>query len=348
MRSRTNHLTLLCLITLMSALVALSQSVPIDEDAPRLTAAQRLRIHQLNSEIKTRTDAVTRNDPRYARYLADFEGLKKEGPSFRQKYAAFKSRYADYQKEILRKAGIDRRAYNLRLKAILPHIQLDKAGEIVNPKPARVVRAERSAIDGFVFTAASFPRVPRDSSFNSTDFSRKWSFQDCSQASVTFDSSREFSIFAGTTVSEDDCDDVKGARGTVINVPAGVTRVRVEITLDRYSLSTTVATPLLFSYGNSYAAVGIRVNGWIVGSAKKTNYFRHKYLDTVWSVAGGDFADAEENGDVILQCSFRPLVPGDYRIQAYGRVWVTTDGLAYSSGFSTVEGLQNMKVTFVN
>jgi len=334
----------LAVITLLMSSAAHAQSVAVDEDAPRISAAQRLQLYQLNQELKAKLDAVTRNDPRYAHYLADFEQLKKQTGtlSFRETAAAFRNKYADLQKDLLRKSGIDRRAYNLRLKRILPHVQLNTAGEIVNPKQSRAAISRQD--ESTMFIPATYS--PPDDTIETHSFLKTWSFQDCSQAVVRFKEIDEFTIFGNTTASEDDCDDVKGARGATLEVPSGVKSVRVELTLDKYALSTDVVTPLLFSYGNAYAAVGIRVRGWIVGSTNQTNYFRHKYLDTVWSVAGGDFANASESGDVILRCSFRPLVPGEYRIFAYGRVWATTDGLAISSGSVVVEGLRKIKVTF--
>lgn len=324
----------------------------VDEDAPRMTASQRLQLYRLNQELKAKADAVMKSDARYANYLADFRDLQKQTRSrtFREKAASFERKYEDLQKDMIRKAGIDRRVYNLRLKKIFPQIQLNQAGDIVNPKRQRMAINEPASLDNVNFIPASFAPIAyaqrRDDSFESNDFSVTWSYQDCSQASVQFDGIRSFEVFANTSVSEDDCDDVKGARGTVIDVPAGVTRVRIEITLNKYSLSTSVVTPLLFSYGNSYAAVGIRVRGFILGSPRITNYFRHNHLDTAWSVAGGDYADASETGEVIMRCSFRPLIPGEYRIQAYGRAWATTDGFAASSSSVDVEGLQKIKVTF--
>ena len=266
----------------------------VDEDAPRMTASQRLRIYQLNQEIKSKTESVMKSDPRYARYLADFDQLRKQtrNPDFRERSAEFKKKYADFQKEMLQKSRIDRRSYNLRLKGIFPELRLDQGGEIVNRKPKPVAYESSKETGSSFFVPVSYVRSRQNDSFETTDFSKKWSYQDCSQAHITFESGREFLLAGKTGVTEDDCDDIKAARGTVIDVPSGVKRVRIEITLDRYDLATNVATPFLFSYGNSYAAVGIRVNGWILGSSKKTNYFRHNYLDTVWSVMGGDFADA--------------------------------------------------------
>jgi hypothetical protein len=324
----------------------------VDEDAPRMTASQRLQLYQINLELKARTEAVMKKDPRYTRYLADYRELDRgvRDDSFRSRAAAFNKKYGELQKEWLRRSGIDRRLYNLRLKKIFPHLQLNRAGEIVNMRSTRDLISRLNARDESSIVVPAFfaPLLPGrpDTSFETDDFSDTWSYQDCDQASVTFSALRSFSVFANTSVSEDDCDDVKGARGTVITVPEGVTRVRLEITLNSYRLSTSVVTPLLFSYGNSYAAVGIRVNGWILGSTRRTNYFRHKYIDTVWSVAGGDFADVSESGQVLLRCSFRPLVPGEYRVHVYGRAWATTDGLAASSSSVDVKGLRKVKVTF--
>ena len=99
-----------------------------------------------------------------------------------------------------------------------------------------------------------------------------------------------------------------------------------------------------FGYANAYAAVGIRVKGAIVGSLNQVNYFRHKYYDVSWSVLGGD-EDWTTETDVRMVRSFIP-VPGEYTIQAYSRVAVDTDGFAGATGFSPVEGLKKIRITF--
>ncbi len=184
-----------------------------------------------------------------------------------------------------------------------------------------------------------------EETFEITTFSEKWSFKDCVQAEILFPTSTEFSTKARTDINDEDCSDVKAARGAVLRVPAGVQRVRVEIFLDQYKLNTGVSVGFA-GYANAYSAVGIRVGGLIVGTPNQVNYFRHRYLDTSWSVTGVDDGSITET-DVRMQCSFVPLLAADYTIQAYTRVTVDTDGWAYSNSFAQVKGLRKIRVTFV-
>lgn len=340
-----SFIAVLLIFFLASATVFAQDGELVNEDAPRMTARQRTQIKNLNAEFKAKFEAAAKRDKRYAQYKADVDELRKidDAKKFEEKYAAFKNKHAAFQAEILKKAGITERQFNLRLKRIMPRIQLDNKGRIINPK--QVTKTSSADLpDGGWYQAASY--WLRDETFEITNFSETWSFKDCDQADITFDSSKEFDIYTTTNVDEPDCDDVKAARGAVINVPAGVKRVRVEITLDKYRVMTYAAAYAFFGYGNAYSAVGIRVRGFIVGSARQTNYWRHKYLESSWSVLG-DSTSASTETNARFSCSFIPLVAGQYTIQAYGRITVDTDGFAFAQAHSTVEGLKKIKITFV-
>jgi len=318
-----------------------------DEDAPRLTDEQRSQINRLNQEFQAITDPIARRDRRYPQYAADLEELPKiDDPRlFAEKYAAFRVNYDDFQREVLRLAGITERDYNLRLQQILPHLRLDEEGRIVNEgsEPARArLDQRRPAVfrnETFNFLNAS------EETFEKTDFSEKWSVKDCFWADVEFPSSKSFRVDAETDMLTADCQNVKAARGTIINVPSGVKKVRVEIFMDQYHLKSWVFAYGIFAYGNAYSAVGIRVRGLILGSPNLVNYFRHKYRDISWSVYGDDTVDFTET-DARMVCSFTPLMPGEYTIQAYGRVAVDTDGFAISEAASSVGGLEKIRITF--
>jgi hypothetical protein len=318
-----------------------------DEDAPRFTEEQRSQIKRLNEEYQAITDPIARRDGRYPQYLADLEELNniRDPRIFAEKYAAFQTNWEDFQREVLRAAGVTERDYNLRLQQILPHLRLDEEGRIINdksePAPAGLKVPKRGAYrkDSVYFLKAT------EQTFETTDFSQKWSIKDCSQADVEFPTSKSFRVSGLTDIMDADCDDVKAARGTIINVPSGVKKVRVEIFLDKYRIASHAIAYGYFAYANAYSAVGIRVKGFIANSAKQTNYFRHKYRDVSWSVLGDDEATVEET-DVRMVCSFIPLVPGDFHIQAYGRIAVDTDGFGLAQATSDVTGLQKMKITF--
>ena len=336
-----NFFLLAFLLFLISATPAFAQDDnPVDEDAPRITRQQRLEIRKLNQELRAKFEAVARRDPRYAQYMADFEALDEieEPEALRKRLADFKNKHAGFREEVLRKAGVDERAYNLRVKKILPQIQLDDKGRIINRKPIKVSTINENQ-------RLNHPGAgrPAPETFEITNFSNKWTYKDCSQAQISLESTDKISVYALTRAQDADCDDVKGARGTVLQVPAGVKSVTIKITLDKYSLWTSVSTA--FGYASTYTAVGIRVKGGIIGSAKQTNYWRHKYLDTVWSVMGEDSADIEETG-VTMSCTFKPLSAGEYLIQAYGRVATDTDSLAKAKGGAKVSGLKKITVTF--
>lgn len=321
---------------------------PVNEDEPRITKEQRLEIKRLNEEIKAKIERASKGDARFVAYKKELAGLNKitDPEELKTRVAAINEKYKALRAETLQKAGIKVKDYNLKLKEILPRIQLDDSGRIINRRPVRTARPLSSHPQTAWYQPLSYnPPFSRAETQEITNFQKTWSFKDCSQARITFDSDKEFEIYASTQSNRQDCDDVKAARGAVVSVPAGVKTVKVEITLDKYYLSTWAA-PVVFSYAAAYSAVGIRVRGRIVGSVRLTNYFRHNYLDTYWSVIGLDEADEQET-DAILTCTFKPLVPGDFHIQAYGRVTADTDGWAYANGRSDVEGMQKMKVTFV-
>lgn len=342
-------ITLLVFAFVGSATVISAQdNEPISEDEPRVTRAQRLKIKRLNEEIKARIDRVSKDDIRLAAYNSDLAGLNKitNPVELKARVTAMNEKYKAFRAEMLQKAGINVKDYNLKLKEILPRIQLDDSGRIINRRHIRTARPVSGHPQMSWFQPVSYePSFFMAQTQEITNFQKTWSFKDCSQARITFDSDKEFEIYASTQINKQDCDDVKAARGAVVSVPAGVKTVKVEITLDKYYLSTWAA-PVVFSYAAAYSAVGIRVRGRIVGSVRLTNYFRHSYLDTYWSVIGLDEADEQET-DAVFTCSFKPLVPGDFHIQAYGRVTADTDGWAYANGRSDVEGMQKMKVTFV-
>ena len=341
------------LMIIVAATAALSPSIfaqeaeLFDEDAPRLTEEQRRQITLLNEEFQAITDPIAKRDRRYPQYAADLEELKTitDERLLAEKVAAFRTGYGDFIGEILRLAGITERDYNLRLQQILPHLRLDENGRIIN-EGSEPTRTKLNQPKPAVFRKEPFFLLnARDETFETTDFSEKWSIADCYQAKVTFPTSKEFQVNASTQSSKPDCSDVKAARGTTINVPAGVKKVRVEIFLAKYGLFTDASVWTIFGYANAYSAVGIRVRGLIAGSAKLTNYFRHKYRDTSWSVFGFDSQSVTET-DARMICSFIPVTAGDYQIQAYGRITVDTDGIAHALSSSHVEGLQKMKITF--
>jgi len=324
-----------------------TEAVWFDEDAPRFTEEQRAAIERLNDEFNAIVEPVFRRDRRYPQYLADLEELKRitDPRVFAEKTAAFEANWSAFQLEVMRIAGVTERDYNLRLQKILPHLRLDENGRIINGDPdTRLARSNRRKLGAFQKDPVFFLKAT-EQTFETTDFSEKWSFKDCVQAIVEFPTSKSFDVTAGTDMFEQDCEDVKAARGTIINVPSGVIKVKVEIFLDEYTLRAHAAAYGIFGYANAYAAVGIRVRGMIAGSSKLVNYFRHKYYDVSWSVFGHDLEWTSETG-VRMVKSFIPITPGEYTIQAYSRVAVDSDGFAYSGTHSGVEGLKKIRVTF--
>ena len=342
----TVTLIILAIATAVYAQAA-EEAVWFDEDAPRFTAEQRIAITRLNAEFQARVEPVFRSDPRYPQYLAALEELQStDDPRlFRERNDAFQTAYRDFQRGVLRLAGITERDYNLRLQQILPHLRLDAEGRIVNDhSDPRLTQSNRRRSGKFEKDSVFFLRASEET-FEITDFSEKWSFKDCFQGKVEFPTSKSFNFYAKTDFFAEDCDDIKAARGTVINVPSGVDKVKIEIFLDEYLLRADAEAYAIFGYAHAYAAVGIRIKGMIAGSANPVNYFRHKYYDVSWSVLGGDVEYTVET-DVRMVKTIIPTVPGEYTIQAYGRGTVDTDGFAGAYTGSDVKGLKKIRITF--
>jgi len=339
------------LLTVTAADASAQDAQLVDETSPRITRSQRLQIKRLNEGLNAKLKLRLQRNPRYREYAAEASEISriKDEAEQKRRVEELQKKYADLRDEILKVAGTSVRSYNRRLKQILPRIQLDDSGMIVNRKPLRNIRSSSStdvlAKTGFQNAEYNFsPNA--DTTLEITEFPDTWSFKDCRQGTVTFDSSTEFSTRAQTDLSEEDCNDVKAARGAVVNVPAGTRTVRVEITVDKSFISGFAAPWGYIAYASAYSAVGIRVVGFIVGSSKRVNYFRHDFIDIYWSVLGADDATVEET-NATYRCTFKPLVPGEFRIQAYGRSTADTDGLAVANSASSVEGMKKIKITFV-
>ena len=212
-----------------------SEAVWFDEDAPRFTERQRDAIKQLNAEFQAITDPIARRDPRYPQYIADLEELGRiDDPRlFEEKKAAFETRYGDFQREVLRLAGITERDYNLRLQQILPHLRLNDNGRIINGEPETRFAGLRPPKRGAFRKDSVFFLNATEQIFEVTDFSEKWSFKDCFQGKADFPTSKSFETYGRTDWIDEDCEDIKAARGTVINVPSGVKKIKVEIFLDK-------------------------------------------------------------------------------------------------------------------
>ncbi|MEO6050739.1 MAG: hypothetical protein ABIP78_05330 [Pyrinomonadaceae bacterium] len=325
-----------------------AQTNPSDDDAPRVTAVQRLKIGKLNRELHARINPVAQRDPRYAKYLKAVAKLRrvKDPKELERSFKEFTKNYAGFRDDVLRKARVDVKQYNLRLQKILPRIEITDDGLIKNVESVSLVSPMPSAYQDdstkWMQNASYLPNPDTTTEF--TSFPNKTSYNTCvNQGSTEFNGSGDASAYGETDVNVDDCDKVRASRGVIVNIPSDVNRVRVEIEINQYSLRTWAACWGVVAYADAYASVGIRFHR---RASSLSFYKRHAHSESEWSVLG-DQSTNKSATNVVLSGTFYPYGAGEYDIQGFARISVDTDGFAASHSFSSIDGMTKMKVTFI-
>lgn len=320
-----------------------------NEDAPIITKTQKRQISRLNREMKARIEPVAKRDPRYAAYLKDFEELKgiKEEDEFIKRSEEFKQIYEKFNTDVLRKAGVNIKSYNLRLKQILPRIKLDNKGMFRQSSEVSQSGPYNETNDQSVrFMNASYEPIA-DTTAVFTAFPNTTTFKDCDQGKLTFADAKSVESFSETAIDENDCMDVKAARGIVLTVPSATTRkIQVMIELNKSELRTLVSCYGLFAYAYAYSSVGIRLKKR--GTSLPAQFIRFRSVESGWSVLGKTRSTKTETS-VIMSGTFLSQGEGQYDIQAYVRTAADTDGFAlvfFSS--SDVKGMTKITVTRKN
>ena len=316
-----------------------------NENAPLVTKAQQRRIRNLNREMRAKVEPLAKRDPRYAPYLQDFEELKQiaDETEFVKKSEEFKQKYEKFNDDVLRKAGVSIKTYNLRLKQILPRIKLNKQGMILQTSEVSQVDSYNNINDQDIWYSNTSHNPYADTTAIFTGFPNTTTFKDCNQGKLTFADAKSLESFSKTSIDDNDCTDVKAARGVIFKVFPQNKKIAVEIELNKSDLRTLVSCYGFFGYAYAYSSVGIRLKKR--GTSLPAQFIRFQHVESAWSVFGKTGATRTETG-IVMSGTFNSSGEGDYDVQAYVRTVVDTDGFALVF-FSTSEiaGMSKMTVT---
>jgi len=315
-----------------------------DDDMPLITAVQKRKVTNLNRETNARIDRVARRDPRYAAYVKDLAKFKrlKDMKEIERLLPAFTAKYQDFRDDVMRKAKVNVKDYNLKLKKILPRIQLDDNGVMRKAENVSFLRpAPAAAGNSSPWLQNATYSIGRDTTQVFTSFPNKTTYQTCSQANTYYNGSGDVESYSHTNVDDNDCEKVRASRGVKVNIPSGVQRVRIEIEIDQYHFYNSIACYGFVAYGYAYTSVGIRFH---YRPSSLSFYKRHASGDAEWSVYGTNNS-SKTVSNVVLSGTFYPYGAGEYDIQAFARTTVDTDGFAAATADSEIDGISKITVT---
>jgi hypothetical protein len=265
--------------------------------------------------------------------------------------AQFNQKYGKFRQNLLAKSSINEPQYLQQIKNTLPQFTFQQKGKSLvalkksnTPNYSKKINLKRGSYRPATPKGRAVPTrntnyTPPPSGAATTSFAATFEEIGCGGDYNGEYDSDQFSTFSSAALING-CENTR-ALGSNFNIPAGVKRVRVKVTLNEGYLLSSVAFGMA-GYGQNYNEIGIMVHG-----GGQTQFHKDAELLAIAPVAYMADIDSKMDGTYIMESSFVPVSSGGtYRIKAYGKSFSLGIAGGMGVGYSQIKGLSEIEVSY--